>query len=255
MLENEGTGTGAVQAASASEEELVNQGLQEGQSAVDVTDNGTGGDASTTTEEGDFFATDPYEVPAATPKFHRGAIESIAATDVTESGSRGIRVTFKSDSNGRQYENTIWPPMAFVDNPRITRDELAALPVPEGKKQSPLQRYGATIHNHFGRDILRGKNDKGQPITIKAIGQSAEVDRLLIVAVHAGRTLPAGRYSNFDEYVSQLNNVVAGTPVVFTTREEKNEDPNFSNREKVNGVYGHDFDVTTFKQYQDAAGA
>lgn len=182
---------------------------------------------------GGFIVTEAYTVPPATPKWHSGTIVGVTRLD-TKSGTTGITVTYHSDSNGREYEGKIWPPAAWVENPRISRAELEALPTQEGKKQSPLQRFGSAISNSKG---------------------TGDVDKLLSVAKRAGRTTPPPTYKTFDEFLEGLNTTLSGCPTIFTTKEEKNDDPQYQARESVNGVYGYDFDPTKLKAYVAASGA
>lgn len=178
-----------------------------------------------------FIVTESYVVPPATPKKHRGTITGVALLQ-TKTGSTGISITAHSDDNGRDYEQVIWPPAAWVANPRITKAELDTLPTAEGKKQSPAQRFGSAISNSKG---------------------TGDVDRLLQVAKVAGRTARAG-YTNIDQFIEQFNTLLAGIPVIFTTKEEKNDDPQYQARERVNGFYGYDFDASKLKNYESASG-
>ena len=186
----------------------------------------------TTGVAGSFFTTEAYVVPPATPKWHRGSVTGVTVL-TTKTGTTGIQIAFHSDDNGRDYEMVSWPPAAWVENPNISRDELAALPTAEGKKQSPLQRFGASVHNSKG---------------------TADLDRLISAVTRSGRTMPVPVYSTIDDFVSLLNGFVAGAPVVFTTREEKNDDPQYQARERVNNIYGYDFDASKLKAYVSAAG-
>lgn len=198
---------------------------------------GTGTQAETFEDTGggegeSFIVTESYVVPPATPKSHNGSITGVTIL-TTKTGSIGLQVGFHSDANGRDYEQMIWPPAAWIDNPRITRAQLEALPVAEGKKQNPLQRFGSAISNSKG---------------------TGDVDKLLAAAKKAGRAFPKPTYSTIEEFVEGLNTTLSGCPAVFTTKEEKNDDPQYTARERVNGVYGYDFDTSKLKAYQPAGG-
>jgi hypothetical protein len=218
-FENEASAT----AAAAAEEAVdgVGEATFEGEG-------GTGGEFSDSP-----IVTEAYTVPPATPKSHAGSITGMAVVN-TKTGTVGLRVTFHSDSNGRDYEQTIWPPAAWAENPRITREELGTLPTAEGKKQSPLQRFGSAISNSKG---------------------TGDVDKLIAAVKKAGRTFGRATYTTIDEFVEYMNQAISGCPVVFTTREEQNDDAQYQARERVNNVFGHDFDATKLKAYTPANGA
>lgn len=185
-----------------------------------------------------FIVTESYVVPAATPKFHSGSISGFGLLR-TNSGSTALVTTLHSDYNGRDYEMKSWLPAAWVENPRISREELAALPRPEGMnakgnpKQTQLERFGSTISN--------SRND-------------ADLQKLFAVAKKASRALPRPTYTNIDEFLELLNGALSGTPAVFTTREEKNDDPQYAPKETVSGIFGYDFDTSKLKKYVSAAG-
>lgn len=200
----------------------------------------TTGNDTMSSEGGDgFIVTESYVVPPATPKKHRGTITGVTLL-TTKTGSTGITVAAHSDDNGRDYEQIIWPPAAWVNNPRITKAQLDILPRPEGftssgrPKQTPAERFGSSISNSKG---------------------SGDVQRLLQVAKTAGRTAGAAAYTDVTGFVDQLNTLLAGTPVIFTTKEEKNDDPQYQARERVNGFYGYDFDPAKLKNYEAANGS
>jgi hypothetical protein len=180
-----------------------------------------------------FFTTEPYDVPAATPKRHSGSVTGVALLE-TKTGSTGIEIKYHSDSNGRDYEQVIWPPAAWIANPNISRADLEALPTAEGKKQSPLQRFGSAITNSKG---------------------TGDFDKLFAAAKKAERTIPRPTYTTIQEFVEMVNGIFSGMPVKFTTREEKNDDPQYQARERVNAVYPYDFDLTKLKNYAEADGS
>lgn len=222
-------------------QEEVNSGAA---TAMAVDETGAAVDATTETTDGTaggFIVTESYVVPPATPKKHRGTITGVTAL-VTKTGSTAILVTAHSDDNGRDYEQKIWPPIEWIENPRLTQDtkfvvngqevKFRDLPIREGKKQTPAQRFGSAISNSKG---------------------TGDVDRLLQVAKTAGRTAQAA-YTTFTDFIEQFNTLLAGTPVIFTTKEGKNDDPQYQAREEVNGFYGYDFDLDKLKSYQSASG-
>ena len=215
-----------LQGSAALAAETFGEGGLDNVTEFPATEHGTEGVA------GSFFTTEAYEVPPATPKWHRGSVTGVTLL-TTKTGSTGIQIGFHSDDNGRDYELVTWPPVAWIENPNITRKELAALPTAEGKKQSPLQRFGAAVHNSKG---------------------TADLDRLISAVTRSGRTLPRPNYTDINGFIEQLNSFVAGAPVIFTTREEKNDDPQYQARERVNNIYGYDFDGSKLKAYVSAAG-
>lgn len=220
---------------------------------------GVEGTGEVTEVSNDFISTEAYVVPPATAKYHRGSVSGVALLS-TKTGSTAIVATLHSDDNGRDYELKSWAPPAWIENPRITRAQLEALPRPAGTnakghpKQLQVERFGAAIANSVGTAILKGVDENGRPMGIEAIGRAADVQKLLIVAKHASRSIAAGKYTTADEFVTELNSLVSGTPVIFTTREEKNDDPQFAPKETVNGIYGYDYDVSKFKKYESASG-
>src|SRR5256885_1040239 len=100
----EGLGT-----AMAAETQTVNVNEVGSLDAVLGLTNETVNEAEVTEGEtdGGFITTEAYDVPPATPKKHRGSISSVALL-TTKTGTVGIRVTYHSDDNGRDYESTIW---------------------------------------------------------------------------------------------------------------------------------------------------
>lgn len=207
--------TNAASAAALTEDSYVqssNSGTE-----VDYT-----GDATGTVE--DFIRTEaaPAEVPKTLK--HRGSLTSVTAITSKEKGSRGIEVSVHSDSNGKDYKTTIWPPAQWTANVFITGEELAKLPGPEGltaagnPKQTPYQRFGRTIRSTDG---------------------SAELQRLITAGTKAGRTLNSN-YTDFDTLVENLNAGLAGMPIVFTTGADGDPDPQYGFRIKVRNVYPFD---------------
>ncbi len=192
--------------------------------------------AESTTDAGGFIRTE--SAPAEVPKQlkHRGTITGIVAlTAKTE--NRGIELTAHSDSNGRDYKQTIWPPRQWTDNVFITGEELQAFPAPEGvtaagnPKQTPYQRFGRTISSTDGR---------------------AELQRIISAGTKAGRVLN-GNYTNFDSLVENLNSGLAGTPVIFTTGADGDPDPEYGFRIKVKSVMPFDVNFDKLKPI-DASG-
>lgn len=216
----ESTGVQTAQEATVAEE--VNQ-------AVETTDTGAGAASG-------FISTEaaPAEVPKKLK--HRGGITSIEAV-TANSGSRAIQINVHSDSNGKDYKRVIWPPMAWVENVRITGAQLQALPAPEGltaagnPKQTPYQRFGRTISSTDGR---------------------AELQEALRAGEKAGRTLDAN-YTDFDSLCANLNAGLAGTPIVFITGADGEPSVEYGFRIVVKSILPHDVNFDKLKA-EDAAG-
>jgi hypothetical protein len=164
-----------------------------------------------------FFDTPDPDMPLPKPKKHRGTVSSVITLLSKEKRTGGIEITIHSDSNGKDYTKTIWVLEAFRDNPRIDPETLRDLPVPEGKEQSPFQRYGRTIRNKKG---------------------TGELQQLLTAGTVVGRTY--GRYNTFVELGEVLNSALQGTPVIFT---DQAKDTLSGFKVEVNTIYPytHDF--------------
>lgn len=213
--------------------------------AAMAVDDGLGTATETNTYEGgtsdsgatndDFIRTPaaPAEVPKQLK--HRGSITGIVAL-TANSGSRGIEVTVHSDSNGRDYKQTIWPPRQWTDNVFITEDEMKAFPAPEGTtakgnaKQTPYQRFGKTIKSTDGR---------------------GELQRIITAGTKASRALNAS-YADFTTLVENLDTGLAGTPVIFVTGPDGDPDPQYGFKITVRSLMP--FDANYEKLRQDDAG-
>lgn len=159
-----------------------------------------------------FPDTPELEVPVPDPQAHRGTIEGVSRRDA-DTGTVGIQVDLKSIDTGLTDNLTIWLPKVFSDDIHVNPLDISDVPAP-GKKQSPKERYGQVVHNK--------KNN-------------AELDKLLAIAAEADR-VPAGVPADLDEYVAMLNELLTGVQVVFVRRVERNSDPQFADKLKVQRI-------------------
>jgi hypothetical protein len=203
-------------------------------STADVTTSVVGGD--------DLLATEELELPPAQPDAHRATIQAVTLETFEKTGSKGIKVSLKSQDADFETDLIFFPPTAFTDNPLVDPKTLSDVP-PEGKKQSPKQRYAQTVANSKG---------------------TADLQSLRAVAKEQGRAFDAAAFqaalgktsfSTIEEYVAVYNHVLAGLDVVFTRRPEKNEeDPRFDGRLKVNRILPISvaYDPKQLKNYKKA---
>lgn len=147
-----------------------------------------------------FFSTPAPEMPLPSTKKHRGSVTSVRTYLSANKGTPGIEINVHSDSNGKDYTKTIWVIDAYRQNPNLDPATLKDLPAPEGKVQTPFERYGRTIQNSKG---------------------SGELQQLINAALEVGRTF--GRYTTFDQLGEVLNTATNGVPVVFTDKPEETE--------------------------------
>jgi|SRR5581483_1690175 len=187
---------------------------------------GDGGDASTTTTDDTGFGgegkLDPQQADA-----HRGEIVSVATT-TAQTGTVGLVIQCKSHDTGvenRGFQQIIWGPQdifssdapcwagGHFDNTKLSKEP------PPGKKQSADQAYA---RNFF--------NSKKNGLVQVAVQAAAEEGRTL---ASLGLSSP----KNPEEYVSNLNAVLAGTQVVIVRKPEANDDPKFDGQLKVNALY------------------
>jgi hypothetical protein len=158
-------------------------------------------------------------IPPPDPQAHRGVIQGVEIFEA-QTGSVGIKVNLKSvDVADVEESLTYWPPALYVENIYATPDDYST-DVPEGKRQSPRQRYGAVIANSK---------------------KTADLQVLKALAADAGKTsadLNGHQVTDFSSLVEALNILLSGVPVVFTMQVEKNSDPAFADRLKINRIAG-----------------
>lgn len=197
--------------------------------------NSYGGTTTEGTTNDGFIRTPAAEAEVPRSLKHRGTVTGIVAI-TANSGSRAIEVNVHSDSNGRDYKQTIWPPKQWVENVFITEEELKAFPAPEGvtaggnPKQTPYQRFGKTIKSTDGR---------------------GELQRLITAGTKAERTLNPN-YTDFTTLVENLNTGLAGTPIVFVTGADGDPDPQYGFKITVKALMP--FDTNFERLRQDDAG-
>src|SRR5438445_2915109 len=132
-----------------------------------------------TTDEGvanSFFSTPAPEMPLPKAHKHRGSVTSVRTLLSAAKQTPGIEINLRSESNGKDYSKTIWVIPQYHANPNLDPTTLEGLPAPEGKQQTPFERYGRTIQNSKG---------------------TGKLQQLRNAALLAGRTF--SRYSTFDQ--------------------------------------------------------
>jgi len=149
---------------------------------------------------GGFFSTPAPELAKPKAHKHRGYIKSATTLLSKEKGTGGIEFVAQSESNGQEYKRTIWVLDQYRDNPNLDPDSLKDLPAPEGKKQTPRERYARTIQNSKG---------------------SGELQTFITCGTAVGRTF--GRYTTFEQLGEVLAQALIGTPIVFKDRAEETE--------------------------------
>lgn len=191
MEYQENEATAAVATESFEQSEAVDNNV------IEISDGTTSAGSETNNS---FFSTPAPEMPLPSSKKHRGSVTSVRTYLSANKGTPGIEINVHSDSNGKDYTKTIWVIEAYRENPNLDPKTLEGLPAPEGKTQTPFERYGRTIQNSKG---------------------SGELQQLINAALEVGRTF--GRYTTFDELGEVLNAATNGIPVIFTDKPEETE--------------------------------
>src|SRR4029077_12070045 len=151
---------------------------------------------------GGFFSTSAPDLAIPKPHKHRGTVVSVRTLFSENKGTPGIEIKIKSDSNGRDYSKTIWVLAAYAENPNLDATELDGLPAPEGKSQTPKERYARTIQNSKG---------------------TGELQELILATssfvTESGRGFAP--YTDFESLGTSLADATSGAQVVFTDKAEE----------------------------------
>lgn len=196
--------------------------------AVDepITTNETAEFGGAATDTTDFLDTPAAKMAPKIPEIHQGTVTAIGVTVSKNTGTKGIQVDLQSKDTGAADRFTIWAPQEFFDpalwtGGKFNLDALATVPVP-GKKQSPRQRYAATINSESAKVANDGTYQN-----------FADVQLLRTIAKDEGRTLTGVQPPvNGEDFVALLNSLCAGVDVVYTRRVETSEE--FGDQLKVN---------------------
>ena len=156
--------------------------------------------------------TPELKLPPEVADAHRVKITGVNAK-TTDSGATAIVVDMESLETGSSLTRQIWLPEEFVDDIHVNPDSISD-DVPEGKKQSPRQRYGATVQNSRG---------------------TAELQKLIAVAQREGRASKRS-VSDFDDFVEFLSDMLTGIEAVATRRPQKSENAQYDGRLEVNRI-------------------
>jgi hypothetical protein len=160
---------------------------------------------------------------------HKATITSVSE-NISETGSRSLRVVFHSDDTGNEITWDIWVPAMFADNTGafLTRKlGIEDLPPGEPDPDRPGKLKG-NQRTHYGMGIKNSAKD-------------ASVQQLLAIAVQEGRqpgelSRAFNEGTTFGEYAAALNEILADLPVVVTRIPEASEE-NPRGYLKVNRVY------------------
>lgn len=178
------------------------------------------------TVAGDILDTPELETPPAVPDAHEGEIVSVTS-ETYDSGSTSINVTVQSKNAGFQDTYKIFPPKEFVSHyAEVVADPTSLSDVaPEGKKQSPRQRFAAVVANTTkDAEIQRLRN-----IATEELGPEGVAARM------AGLSKP----TSFTGFIETLNTLLTGVPCVFTRKADENsENAQYRNKLRVNRIYG-----------------
>lgn len=169
----------------------------------------------------------------ASPDAHRGEIVSVQHF-IAGTGSQALQITLKSNdtgiSGGPGFTINLWGPAdvfdpnapcwtgGHFDNTQLSTDSPGTNDA--GKpKQSPAQAYA--------RNFFNSK-------------KTGTVQTALMAAAEQGRTgasLGLNSPTTPEEYVANLNAILAGTEVLIIRKPEKNADPKFDGALKVSVLY------------------
>jgi hypothetical protein len=188
---------------------------------------------------GDVLDTPSLALPKSTPEIHHGTVVSVTTRVSENTGNEYGIITLQSKDNGLTFEFPFYPPQPWFDPANWTvkgfdPSVLADTPAP-GKKQTPREAFARSVSSH---DAAYTK--EGAIITEPVAGKDAPLQLLKKLAAIEGFTLETGtpRPTSGTEYVAVINSLVAGRlDVLFTRKPEKNDDPAFDGRLKVNALY------------------
>ncbi len=200
------------------------------QSEAEVVDNGGGFDTSSvpvTNDPNGGFGGEAKLDPAS-PEAHRGEIVGVARYEA-KTGSVALAITLKSNdtgiSGGPGFTMNLWGPAELLDGTSVCwasghfdSSQISDI-VPDGKKQSPRQAYARNYFNTKKNGTVQGM-----------LEAAAEQGRTAATLGLSSPTTP-------EEYVTNLNAILAGTEVLVVRKPEKNDDPKFDGALKVASVY------------------
>lgn len=188
---------------------------------------------------GDVLDTPSLALPPSQAEVHRGTIVSVEAKTSENTGNTFGIISLQSidtSQSGNGFELMFFPPQSWFEewpdgkfDPNTLSDEP-----PPGKKQSPRVGYARNVSS-----TQAAFDNEGKPIT-KVTGKEGTLQLLRKLAALEGLTLEAGTPAptSGEEYVGLINSLVAGRlEVVFTRKPEKNDDPAFDGRLKVNAIH------------------
>jgi hypothetical protein len=180
----------------------------------------------------DFLETPAAKMAARPNEIHQGTITSISV-ETAKTGTKSFLVNLQSKDTGAAFRFNIYPPADFFNpalwtNGKFSSDALSKESPginDRGKpKQSPYQRYGATIASTEATVLPNGTYSK-----------FADVQLLRQLATDEGRTIHiATPPVSGEDFGPLLNELVSGVNVVFTLVLEKSEE--YGDRLKVGKI-------------------
>lgn len=204
---------------------------------TEETTTGTTYDGSTF-DGGDVLDTPALALPPATPDIHEGTIVSVIPVTSEKTGNTYGTITVQSKNTGQTFDMGFFPPQAWFDPANWTGGKFDPATLsddpPPGKKESPKVRYAKSVASSQA-----AFTEDGTPITT-ITGKEAPLQLLRKLAAQDGLTLDSGVTppTSGEEYINIVNALVAGRlEILFTRKPEKNDDPAFDGRLKVNQIY------------------
>lgn len=148
---------------------------------------------------------------------HRATITSVSE-NISDKGSRSVRVIFHSDDTGNDITWDIWVPSTFADQTGLfITKQLGIKDLPPGEPDP--DRPGK----------LRGNQRAHYGMSIKNSAGDASVQQLLAVALKEGRrpgelARAFNAETTFAEYCAGLNETLSELPVIVTRVPEASEE-------------------------------
>lgn len=218
------------------QEEVLQQNMQQGTEQDGTADAAV--DSAENEAENSFamFETDTVKVQPRPKDAHRGTILAITANKY-DSGATMILVHLRSSDTSNDDELSIFVPPFFVDN----CEKFFKQPG-QAKAEFGIENLPAGEPDPMEPTKIKGNQRATFGMAIRNSDGNAAVQNLLSIAAKWGRNPRelgiVAPPKSFDEYVGQLNTLMAEVNVVYTRLPQKNEDnPQFNGRLKVRGIF------------------
>lgn len=184
-------------------------------------------------EPTDFLDTPAAKMASRPNEVHQGEITTISV-ETAKTGTRSFLVNLQSKDTGAAFRYNIYPPAEFF-NPEFWQNggfaveklskDSPGINDKGNPKQSPYQRFGATIASTEAKILPNGSYSK-----------FADVQLLRAIAKADGRSVQSQTApTSGEDFGGILNELCAGLNVVFTLVLEKSAE--YGDRQKVGKIH------------------